>query len=922
MTQYPESGIKLVADLTEYKSAMEEAIELAEYFDSIGDLSISVTADVSEAATALEDLPLEDETVNFTVEAEVVGDEEIEDLPLNDEVVNFTVETEVTGDSVEDLPKDGEQIETQLDVQETDTAKETLAAVNTIKNLKILETVWNITGTAVDVFGKFKSLAIDPMLTLEEAVAKVNAQTGRAIPNADKLISGIFYDDLGDSIDQVGNLVIKAEQIGAPVEQATRAALRFTHTWQEESPEQVLDTLNTLFENHLIPNFDEGADLLAKAFQSGANRGGDLLKTLENNAVAIKDLGLTAPEALATITTGMDAGFKSAQDVLGIFLKIKQNVTAAAGNEKSDVSQTLKVLGIANPAETGEAWTAEFFQQVIDGIKNAPGLTDTEKEAMFTNLVGGKQGGKTFSAFLQISPEDAEGIFENVTGAAEQAATDVDDSLNGAIDDFMLAANKAAQEFLSSEQLDLPGKIAALKTGLQDALSVLGEGGTLGDALTVALKPIGFDDEFQSLEKALGDFVIGILQAVAQLQDITGHGDQAAGTRATVAGMAENQLTFNLAIGNSDEIADNIAIAVSRGVLPDQIANSVSSAVTALVDKGAIAQAQELLNQFTSSVDNLQLAQNLNGEQFTIGWVALREGGQRLQEAIDAGIVVNVTPNLTPDAEAALQKQIDDANAASKKAAIDLLNDAKLAAADAKDELVPLNEELVASAEEVVQPLTNVATQTTSVGDKSKNAVTPVKNVAAAVGTAGDEARLAAPPLNTVANSMGNIANSAPQAGGVLNGISGSFDLLTATGTTFNKVLVGMNEYFGVLIATGKELASTNAKVAAKLDQLNSTPTTPTNPNGPTVERAGGGFFGAMVGEEGREIVTSDERLFVLNNRSTEAIMAAMNRYVPGAGYGRGGGNNYAVNNVNYVQSEAQADALGYSTAKTLRGMG
>lgn len=50
--------------------------------------------------------------------------------------------------------------------------------------------------------------------------------------------------------------------------------------------------------------------------------------------------------------------------------------------------------------------------------------------------------------------------------------------------------------------------------------------------------------------------------------------------------------------------------------------------------------------------------------------------------------------------------------------------------------------------------------------------------------------------------------------------------------------------------------------------------------------------------------------------------MAALQGWIPGGSMNRSGGNTYTVNQANIIQSEAQADALGYSTAKTLRGMG
>lgn len=911
MTNYPESGIKLIADTDSYTTAMEEAIQLAEYFDSIGDLSIEVTADVAQFESAIEDLPLDGETVDYTIDASVDG---IDDLPLDGESVDFTVQADVTGDLAE-LPVDGETIDTELNVEETDTAKETLSAVETIKNLKILETVWNIAGTAVDLFKNFAGQVITPMLDLDDAVARVNATTGNAIPNARTLIKDIFYDDLGDSIDQVASLITIAEQMKLPIEEATRSALTFTHTWQEENPEEVIKTLNALVSTGLAKSFTDAGDLLAVAFQNGANKGGDLLRSVEENAVAIQGLGLSGQEAFSLIKTGLDNGFTSADQVLKTLEKIKQNVTNAAGNSTSDVSQTLKTLGIANPAETGDAWSADFFKSVIDGIKNAPGLTDTEKEAMFTSLVGGKMGGKTFSAFLQLSPEDADNVFANMAGASERAATAVDDSLRGAIDDFMLAANKAAQDFFSSDQIDLPGKIAALKEGLQAGLDVLSNEGSLGEALTVALKPIGFDDEFQGLEAALGDFVIGILQAVSAIQSLNPDSWAAkAGTDATIAKMAETQLTFNLKVGNPDDVSSEIAIAVSRGVSPEKITSAVGGAISELVADGsdaALAKAQALIDTLNKPVDMNKVPLLANGTPMNVEPVVTPDGLAKFQTQVDAAqpVTVNVIPStdstdkfLDTILPVTTETKALATNADAAGTAVQVQNEATVAQTEATDASTASTtaQTTVTTAQTTAQTAQNTATTA---------AVTPIKKIAestkayaSAADAAAGSADAAAGGISNSAYQMMAIANIAPAAADGLSGVAAALQII-------------LDKAHAVGVAA---------------DNLAKQPKTGGTTGGTTTNVPGGGAASGypnamgtfMVGEDGPEIVSSNKGVSVLNNMTTEKIMAALNGYTPGGSFSANGGSMNVINNNNYVPSQAVADSLGYSQAKILRGQG
>lgn len=829
MADFPESGVRLVAETDDYTSSMDEAIALADEFEAIGDLSVTVDA-----------------------------------------------ELDTSGIDTSELPMD-EEVEIAVDAQPTKTAEKTFDLVKTIRDLDIMETVWNITGTAVDILGKIESFAVEPILSVGDAVAKVNAQTGNAIPNADKLINDIFYDDLGDSIGQVGDMIIAAQQLKAPVDEAARAALAFTKVFDDQDPINVLNTLNQMVGAGLAKNFTEAGDLLTVAFQNGGNRANDLLTAINNNAVALHDLGLSGPEALSAITSGLDAGFRSANDVVNILTKIKQNVTTAAGNEDSDVSKTLDFLHIANPAETGEAWSADFFASVIDAIKNAPGLTDTEREQLFTNLAGGKQGAKTFSSFLGLDLKDIDQVYSKLEGRTAQAGIAIDDSLRGAIDDFMLAAQEAAVNFLSSEQLDLPGKIEALKTGLQDGLNVLAEGGTLSDALTVALKPIGLDDEFQGLESALGNFMIALLQVVASIQGLTGHGAEQDVTNRNIARLGAQQLPFDLQIANEDDIASTIQTAIARGVSEGDVNEILSTTVGSLLESGATEQAQKI-------VDAVSAMGVLSDEE---------------QMRKNAGLPIDVKTQVSPETITALQEQIDTAIA---------------------------NTDLVKTSADVVGKQDAVSTSIDKMSDSLGLATTQLDSVTTAAQAAeaaspqieamgtftsayGTAAGTAAPLVNTVADATKKQGQAATGAAGGISSVAGAMYETSGAAGGAASGLSAVNERLGQLISSAQSLVNAGTGGGS---------------GGTTKKKASGGdFIGtALVGEQGPEFITTDQNLSVLNNKTTEAIIAALQGYIPGGmGGGRAGGNSFSVVNNNIVPNEATADALGYRTAAQLRGM-
>lgn len=827
MPEYPTSGIKLEVLTKDAQSAVDDLMSsLDELQGATYTASLTVEADTSDAMSA------------------------IEDLPLSDETVNYTVETEITGDNVDELPQDGEKADYEVDTEVKPKGKDTEETFGWFRKLSAKEAwdwVVDISGTALDFLKAFEQFSVEPLLDIDDAVAKIKAQTGETIPNIREIVSGIRYDDLGESFDQITDIIIKAKQMGVPFEEATRAALTFTHAFTDQDPKAVLDTLNAMVTNKLAPNFKEASDLLTVAFQKGGNRAGDLLSTITKNATAFRDLNIDGKTALGNIVDGLNKGFSSADQVANVFNKIKQNVQNAAGNANSDVTKDLEKLSIPNPVESGKAWGVDFVAAVIQGIQNAP-VSDAEKEKMLGDILGDKFSGKSFSALMQLSPEDAANIFVNVKGAADTAAKDADDSLKGAFADFEVAVQGKVVEVLSSKAIDIPGKIKLLKEGLQNALDTLAQGGTLSEALTIALKPLGFDDEFQGLESALGNFIIALLQIVSSIQDLTGHGAEAEGTRKLVVGMAKTQLDFDLKIANPEDLQLAISTATSRGLSDADVAKEISGTIQGLIKEGtkeSLAQAQKIIDTLKTPIDQNKLPTLASGAPMNVEPVVSDEALDNLQGQIDTAMA-KVPP---PEKVDAWQQSLD---------AMSLATDTMQTATT-----------------NAQQPIDNAAKSTDNLAKNASKVYPSTDKTADSLATVTVQADATAPALLNVADNLQVVLDKANAVGQAAN-----------------------------------NLAQKNAQPDA-----GNTPT-----SGP--HAAGGSFVGTgIVGEKGAEIVSSNTGLAVLNNLTTEKILAALNGFIPGASNVGKSGNNYTAINNNFVQSEAQADALGYKTATTLRGM-
>lgn len=531
--------------------------------------------------------------VKLTVDTSALS--ELENL-ANDIPSDIDIAVNATGDfsdlGFDEIP---EEISPEVNVTESADSKSIIDGINFLVLKEKFELVMDIVGTAWDFIGKAEQFLVEPFLDVEDAVARINAQTGTAIPDLDQMIRDFQAADLGQSVDQIASVVTHAQQIDAPIQEATTAALSFTKVFDNENPETVLDTLNTLVSTGLVPNLQEASDLMTVFFQTGGNVGGDALAVVNANAQSWADMGLSATEALSAVNSLQTGTGATATDAAKILQTFDDALTAAAADPASAQANTLRLMGIDNPKDQGEAIGAE----TIDGFASAFANLPVDQQDLVSGLFFGKGGKKFTGAIEGLTTQDS--MFADVVGAAEDAGKAMDDSLRGAIDDFVLEANTALATLLSSESIDLPGKIADLKEGFQKAAQTLADGGSLGDALSVGFHIEGVDTALGNIERVFGQMYLSLLEVVAFIQDPTGTNDNDKFTRAQLATGATAQLPFDLLLANSEEVEGLLKQAVSRGVT--DLAAPITTALDEALAAGDFDQIAEILRGIITTTD-------------------------------------------------------------------------------------------------------------------------------------------------------------------------------------------------------------------------------------------------------------------------------------------------------------------------------
>lgn len=611
-------GIKLEADIGNYDAGISRVISSAGGVDTA--LS-SVVDSANRANDALNSIhPNVDVKVDANIDPAIANLSKLDDKPIEPTINPKT--DEASGGIFDILKK--------------------IAIVGVA-----FKVIMNVAGTILDVFDKLKDFTVQPIIDVQDALAGFQAQTGieltqKQLDHLTDTINNDFVQGLGKSRDEVASLVTEAAKLGidAQLEDATSAALKFTQVFVDEDPTEVLKAMNTLVSTGLVTNFQEAGDLLTTAFQNGDDKGGDLLQTINKNSIAAVGLGLTGKQFLSLIDTGLKGNIENAQGVTEALDNMKQKITEAGTDAKNNTNVALKLLGLENPAKSGKAISGEYIQSIIDGIREyKPAKGGMSQEELAAALFGPETAKKGIAGLLDLNVSDD--AFANTKGAADKAAAHVNESFTKEMDTFFRYVQGEAVNFMSSEQIDMPGKIETLKAQLKSAMDVLKSGGTLGEALEVGFKIQGVDEFINKLQASIGNFIIELLRLIASIQDFLGK--DSSGTKREEARLAKGQLAYDLKISNPDEVKDLVKTALDRGVSEADVNRAIGTGVGEMIKSGDIDKAQKLLTEVKDLTANpkFMAGANLGGGMFEDRVKATVDALQKGQDTGESADTIN-----------------------------------------------------------------------------------------------------------------------------------------------------------------------------------------------------------------------------------------------------------------------------------------
>lgn len=602
MPSFPQSGVEFVAEADQYLEAIDEMLSATE------ELSSGVSEVADEISSGFDSI-------------------EPPDFDFDFEAPDF------------DMGEFPEEVNTEVNIEPTAESEETVGLLKLIAGAAVFELILNIAGTAVEFFNSISAFTVAPILDVQDAVARFGAQTGEANDGIAELINQLhFVGDLGD-FDDITNTLIAAEQqgihFGEGMEEAATGALSISKVFEDASPVETLRTMNQLVNQGLVPDFQTASDLIAAGLQNGTNRAGDMFQTLNQFGPMFSEMEMNGQQVFSLLTSGLDAGFRSTQDVARAISTMNDNISNAAGDIESPVAQALDSIGVELPA-AGETIGADFFNAVIEGISKNPDAADAAIADIF-----GTRAGKFSESLIDLTLVDQQ--FTDLENRAADAATEIDNSLRGALEDFILWIQSEISEFLSSSEIDLPGKLTELKERVQNLLSSLAKGEGLPIALEAALEAPGLAEDIRQLESAIGNFIIEAQLFLAGVLDLLQQSEAASDIRGNVADTAQTQLQFDVQTAEgADEIGAAIETAVSRGVEVAKIPEVLQDAMTEAMASSDFASAMDIAGFLDTIVNTEEVgsfAENLRNEMISEISAKMAEGD--FESALDIAEALN-----------------------------------------------------------------------------------------------------------------------------------------------------------------------------------------------------------------------------------------------------------------------------------------
>jgi murein DD-endopeptidase MepM/ murein hydrolase activator NlpD len=332
----------------------------------------------------------------------------------------------------------------------------------------------------------------------DKSNARLGAQLGlteKESARAGKIAGSVYAKGYGESIDQVNDSLKSLAQngvasINAPKKELaglSKAALNLAETFDADVGEST-KAVGQLIRTGLVKDGKAGFDLLTAGFQSGADKAGDLIDTVNEYSTQWRKAGLDGATAIGLINQALQAGARDG-DIAADAIK-EFSIRAVDGSKTS--ADGFKALGLNADDMAGKfAKGGKAANGVLDlTLDRLRGIKDPVLQSQTAVQLFGTQAEDLGSALLAMDPSTAAAGLGKVGGAADKMGKTLHNTASNQIEVFKRQALQGLANFADKYALPALKSFGGFLNDyvLPPAQTV---GGALVDVLVPAARGVG-----------------------------------------------------------------------------------------------------------------------------------------------------------------------------------------------------------------------------------------------------------------------------------------------------------------------------------------------------------------------------------------------------------------------------------------------
>ncbi|MGW6531481.1 phage tail tape measure protein [Streptomyces venezuelae] len=289
--------------------------------------------------------------------------------------------------------------------------------------------------------------------------------TGKVAAAQGKVAGKLYSTGVAGSFQEAADAIKAVVQSGLAPPDATNKQLEAIATKASDVANvfgqdlgSVTNAVSQMMRTGLAKNSTEAFDIITKGFQSGADKGGDLLDTVNEYGTQFRKAGLTGADAMGLINQAIKAGARDS-DVAADAIK-EFSIRAVDGSESTkDGFEALGLSADDMAAKFGKGGKTSkaALDLTLDRLR---AIKDPVKQSQAAVNLFGTQAEDLGDALLAMDPSSAAKGLGKLGGAADKVGKTIRSGPSHEIEVFTRSLKQGFVDFIGGQVLPVVGTLA------------------------------------------------------------------------------------------------------------------------------------------------------------------------------------------------------------------------------------------------------------------------------------------------------------------------------------------------------------------------------------------------------------------------------------------------------------------------------